>query len=219
VAYRGRGWAYYNLGNSDRAISDYNKAIKLDSEDAVVYYNRGLAYADLGDYDPAIADYSEAIELGHDPLSWPYYSRAVAYYNQGNYERAVANYKRVIELDPDHALTHNNLAWTLAYDLDTNYQEALTYARRSVELNPQAYNHDTLALVYYKLEQYEKALEHYNMALSLDTEHTSSYKGRGDVYLALDNIEATLSDYETYLSLAPPGPERAEIEGKIKSLQ
>ena len=111
------------------------------------------------------------------------------------------------------------MAWALAYHLDADYETALEHAQRSVELNPESYTHDTLALVYYKLEQYEKALEHYDIALDLDPEQAESCKGRGEVYLAMGNEEAALADYEMYLSLAPPGPQRDEVEQIVETLR
>ena len=51
----------------DRAIADFDQAIKLDPNCAVAYHDRGLAYRDKGDNDRAIADFDQAIKL--DPKS------------------------------------------------------------------------------------------------------------------------------------------------------
>ena len=55
------GSAYANKGQYDRAIADFDEAIKLDPEYALSFYNRGCAYAMKGQHDRAIADYDEAI--------------------------------------------------------------------------------------------------------------------------------------------------------------
>ena len=54
-------------GDHDRAIADFNAAIRLDSKSAAAYYGRGVAYHRKRDLNNAIADYSEAIH----PLSGP----------------------------------------------------------------------------------------------------------------------------------------------------
>lgn len=45
-----RGNVYSYNGDYDRAIQDYDQAIRLNSSDAKTFYNRGAAYQDKGDY-------------------------------------------------------------------------------------------------------------------------------------------------------------------------
>ena len=59
----------------DEAISDLNKAIKLDAHFAYAYYNRANLYALSGKLPEAFNDYTKAIELN------PHF--AEAYYNRG----------------------------------------------------------------------------------------------------------------------------------------
>ena len=49
-------------GQFDRAIADFDEAIRLNPS-ADAFYNRGNAYAELGQYDRAIADFDKAIRL------------------------------------------------------------------------------------------------------------------------------------------------------------
>ena len=63
-AYITRGGAYYDLGQYERAIQDYNEAIRLDPKDADAYYNRGIAYGKLGRSVEAERDIAKAEEIG-----------------------------------------------------------------------------------------------------------------------------------------------------------
>src|SRR5262249_3139145 len=56
-----RATAYQRKGDLDRAIQDYNQAIKLDQGSAIAYYNRGVAYGAKRDWDRAVQDYDQAI--------------------------------------------------------------------------------------------------------------------------------------------------------------
>ena len=48
TAYNNRGAGYHEQGDNDRAIADYNEAIRLDPKDALAYDNRGNASAAQG---------------------------------------------------------------------------------------------------------------------------------------------------------------------------
>jgi len=143
------------------------------------------------------------------------YDQALAYYSLGEFEEAISLYEEVIALHPKHSSALNNLAWTLAYNLDTDYEIALDYVLQSVELSPNKYNHDTLALVQLKLDQYQNAIFHYNIALFFDDTYTLSYRGRGDAYYEIGDLEAALSDYKRYLALEPYADDRGEIESRF----
>ena len=63
AAYNSRGIAYYNKGDNDRAIADYNEALRLDPNYAAAYLGRGNAYYLKGDYARARADWEKALQL------------------------------------------------------------------------------------------------------------------------------------------------------------
>ena len=50
-------------GDTDRAIADFDQAIKLDPKDAIALNNRGFAWRIKGDIARAAADYEQAIKL------------------------------------------------------------------------------------------------------------------------------------------------------------
>ena len=56
--------AYYYLGQYERAIEDYDEAIRIDPEYGKAYYNRGIAYEILGQQPRAERDFERAKELG-----------------------------------------------------------------------------------------------------------------------------------------------------------
>jgi Flp pilus assembly protein TadD len=54
-------------GDQDKAIADYNEAIRLKPENARAYFNRGIAYQAKGDLDKAEQDFAKAKALGYVP--------------------------------------------------------------------------------------------------------------------------------------------------------
>jgi Tfp pilus assembly protein PilF len=82
-----QGKKYTSVETADKAISNYNKAIKINPKFVKAYNNRGIAYAWKKQYDLAIADFTKAIEL--DPKNGKAYNnRAVIYSFQGETDKA-----------------------------------------------------------------------------------------------------------------------------------
>jgi tetratricopeptide (TPR) repeat protein len=62
--YAQRGFAYLGKKNFDLAIADYDKAIRLNPNNAKAVSNRGLAYQGKGDTTRANADFEAARQIG-----------------------------------------------------------------------------------------------------------------------------------------------------------
>jgi hypothetical protein len=100
--YFNQGVAHGLKGEPDAAISDYEKSIRLDSENASVFINRGKARATKGDLDQAIVDYDKAISMDPDD-ALAYNNRCFAQDKKGNFDAAIADCTRAIALEPTFA--------------------------------------------------------------------------------------------------------------------
>jgi tetratricopeptide (TPR) repeat protein len=88
---------YGDIGQRERAIADYDEAIRLDPKYATAYYNRGVIYGDIGQRERAIADYDEAIRL--DPtLAQAWFNKGAVYANIGRLQEALACFERAYQL-------------------------------------------------------------------------------------------------------------------------
>ena len=130
-AYYNRGIAYEKKGEYDRAIADYDTAIKLNPKNATAYNNRGIAYSKKGEYDRAIADYDTAIKLNPN-YAMTYSNRGVAYDGKGQYDRAIADYDMAIKLNPKYARAYNNRG--NAYEKKGDRDKAIADYRKVLEL-------------------------------------------------------------------------------------
>jgi lipoprotein NlpI len=83
----------------DRAIVDYDAALKIDPKLADAFHGRGTAWAHKGDPDRAIADFDTALRLNPKDAA-PLLARAVEWTVKGDYQRALADYDAVQRVDP-----------------------------------------------------------------------------------------------------------------------
>jgi tetratricopeptide (TPR) repeat protein len=104
TAFDNRGVAYRQKGEYDRALLDYEQAIRLNPSNANAYNNRGIIYRIKGEYARAIADYDEAIWLKHGDFPAAYYNRALAYADKGEYGLSLRDFEFVMRVNPSNAL-------------------------------------------------------------------------------------------------------------------
>ena len=160
-AYEGRGQAWAEKGDNDRAIADYTKAIVIDPKDAGAYYSRGNAWYNKSDYDKAIADYTKTIEINPKVVE-VYILRGASWDAKGDYDKAIADFTKAIEINPKAVEAYNGLAWLLATCRNDRYRDgkrAIALAEKAVKLEETANRLDTLAAAYAEAGRFQEAVK------------------------------------------------------------
>ena len=83
LVYNDRGNAYAKLGRYQRAIDDFNEAIRRNPANFYSYNYRGIVYAKLGQDQRAMNDFNQAVRLNPDYAD-SYHNRALFYLNLKN---------------------------------------------------------------------------------------------------------------------------------------
>ncbi len=93
------GVSNLNTGKPEKALEDFNRAIKIDPQLAGGYLGRANTLNTMGRYEESIEDYDTVLEI--DPkLANAYINRGSAYSHLGEYEKAIADYEKGLGLDP-----------------------------------------------------------------------------------------------------------------------
>ena len=71
MAYCGRGNAYEEKAEHDKAMADYAEAIRLAPKLARAYFRRGIAYDAKGEKAKAEEDFAQAKKLGYKGKDGP----------------------------------------------------------------------------------------------------------------------------------------------------
>lgn len=92
-----RADAFHNNKDFNKALADYNQAIKIDPGNADFYYYRGQLYIDWENNVLALKDLDKAIEI--DPKDFHYFRlRGVVYAQQKDFPKALKDANKAIEL-------------------------------------------------------------------------------------------------------------------------
>lgn len=102
LACQNRGNIYHVKGDYDRALRDYEQAIRLDPANPGAYINRALTLVEHGDFEAALKDYDEAIRI--DPTKYKaFYGRSFAHVQLGNFDDAWRDISETLRLNPKFA--------------------------------------------------------------------------------------------------------------------
>lgn len=201
IALRNSGDDYAKKGDLDRAIADYDEAIRLDPTYPATFRARGETYGSKGEFDRAIADFTEAIRL--DPnYALAYAQRALTYFLRADYDRSIADSNKAIELNP------KNAAWLSgrgdAYLATGENARAVSDYSEAIRLNPadkETYN--SRANAYRNAGDSGHAIADYTDAVRLDPKFVGPYYNRGVVAL-YGGLEAkALDDFKHVIRLDP----------------
>jgi tetratricopeptide (TPR) repeat protein len=90
----------------------------------------------------------------------------------GRYEQSAKLYQKIIELESQNVVAINNLAWIMCEHLK-QFQQALQLAKKGIELAPDyADLIDTRGMVYYRLNDFEKAIQDFSRCVELYPDST-----------------------------------------------
>jgi tetratricopeptide (TPR) repeat protein len=200
-AHNSRGIAYFSKGETDRAMRDFDEAIRLKPKAPVLLYNRGFASYSKGDYDRAIQDYDEAIGI------FPKYMLAIndrgnAYYRKGDYDRAIRSYDDAIRLNPKIAVAYANRA--NAYRMKADYDRAIRDFDDAIRLDPKDSGIiRSRGQLYAEKGDYNRAMGDLNEAIRLKTDDAESYNTRGFIYKQQDENDSAIRDLDQAIKLQP----------------
>lgn len=209
-------------GDFERALENFDRAIKLkpDYEDA--YNNRASIRHELRNYAGAIEDCTEAILL--NPNRAVYHNNlGIISYSSNDYRGAQADHTRATQINSGDAQAYNNRGFArlrlgdlqgalkdFTQAIEPNPNDALDDYTQAPRLNPKTFYY--LGVIHSRLGNKEKALEDFTKAIELKRHFAEAYQNRGIVHYELGYSQKADVDFHNAKNLY-------RVQGKEENYQ
>lgn len=221
-AYNRRGESRAKAGDDQRALTDFETAVRLNGAWRAIH-NRGVSYAAAGRMEEAAADFDRTIQL-NPRYTNAYYNRAELRYRRDDYMGAIEDYSQAIKLGPPDAAMYNGRGHAF-YRME-RFGDALRDYGESIKLDPS--NPDPLINrgdTHADLGQYGEAAADYRAAVKVAPENARAFQAAAwlmatcpdgqyrDQSLAIDAAKRAIElEGETFRNLSTLAAAQASAE-------
>lgn len=197
--YHQAGVSHYDLGEYEKAIESYKRALELKPDFGESYYYLGMAYGSLGKYKEAINAYNRAVAI-RPAYAAAYHNLGHAYSNLKKYEKAIWALRKAIHYEPENIEAY--FALGNAYFDSGKEAKAFDTFEAAIQREPDnPYSYYKLGLLYLPAGLYARAMDAFTQAISRDPRYADAYFNRAYTYLFLGRGESAAADARTYLAL------------------
>jgi tetratricopeptide (TPR) repeat protein len=216
---------------TDRALADFDEAIRLDPKPGGVYYNRGLAHVRKRQWDRALADFHEVTRRSLSDKFWAgagLQSRADCLAMAGRIEQAEQAYQECLKLDPGRG--HQVLV-SRAWSIDRprgDYDAALEKLDLVAAHSGMIFQFLERGLIHMRLGKPDSALADFNEVLNRvkarpDWFTAPDYHprwlalmlGRGEAYLLKGDLDRAMADGNEAVRFAPRSAEARLLRARV----
>ncbi len=199
-AYVARAGCYEVLGEKEKAIADYERAIVFMPKEKELYCKAGRLYLELGDYTNADKKYKKVLEMDDKYVDAIDGMIGVLHKTQ-RYHEALKYCETALD-EKKTAVNYFNLALTLdslkSYvEAEKNYKQAKYYDSKYIIA------YVGLSNVQLKLKKEEEALKTCEAALLKSPENIDILTARSSVYAAKNDLQLAVNDISKVLASKP----------------
>lgn len=200
-------------GRNDEAIALMRKAIAKDGRNAALQVNLGMALSMKGDVDGASKAFDEAIRL--DPSSGINYVTYADHLARANRkEEAVAKLKQGEKLAAQDAGTLASVA--LAYKSMKDFKSCVAVLDKAVGLRDLAELRIYRGTCKLGLKDLPGATTEFKDAIVKEPNNAVAHYSLGNALADQKDFAGAIPEWETYLKLAPEGPQAKAAQKRIQ---
>jgi tetratricopeptide (TPR) repeat protein len=211
--YRGN-FALYALGESDKAIELYRRALKIDPDFVLARYDLAVTYRGMGEVDKAIAEYEKVLKIN------PRFPEALSnlggqYFRKGDVKQAVAHFQKAIEVYPNFIQALSNLG--AALNKLGQSKQALPHLKKALSLDPEfAVAYFNLGNAHFGAGNLDEAETAFNSAVEKGVDFLSLHWKLHEIHLKKGQRNQAIEQLHIILQMDPQHP---DAQKKLKELQ
>lgn len=208
-----------DLGRLEDAKKHLRNLISIDPSDMRSYIAYGSVLSEAKSFREMADNYDMAVQaIGVLPVRshWNiFYQRGIAYERLKEWEKAEPNFKRALDLYPKQPQVMNYLGYSWI-DMNIHLDEGMDLIREAVRLRPNdGYIVDSLGWAYYRLGDYENAVEELERAVEIRPGDPTINDHLGDAYWRAGRKIEARYQWERSLTMEPELTEIPKIKAKI----
>lgn len=209
------GNTYLSSGQWDKAITEYEQALRIDPADPLAFLGLAKVYQSTGEVEQAITNYSKTVANSPD-REWPRLYLAKAYVAKGQmaeereaYNKALEAYRQAFDLAPDDPEVHDALIQAYLALGDQYFEQGLLFQviaayEKATELDPNNIQvYWKLAEVYETLSRTDDAMAEYARIVERWPDRADAHFRLGQAYEAGGDVEKAVAEYERAVELEP----------------
>ncbi|WP_460218777.1 tetratricopeptide repeat protein [Psychroserpens sp. MEBiC05023] len=213
VAWHQLGRQYFTTKDYDKALAAFEFAIISDDSFVGAYLEKGKVLEKKKLYHEAIDNYKITLALD-EPTSFALLRIGYCYEKLGEDDLAVQYFYKTVHEDP--LLDKGWIAITKFYNKQKNYQKALFYINKAINIDAENVIYWKLyAQINLRLNFLEEAERGFKKTLDLGNYELQTWLSRADVLIKLGEYEASVLNL---IQAAEFHPETAEIEFRLAGL-
>lgn len=175
----------------NEAKDSFTAAINMDPNLVEAYVNRASVNTKLGDNDAAIADLDMVNKLDpKDEQSW--LKNGDLNFGKEEYKKASAKYAGYLNLEPKELVVYDKIIICLKNIED--YEKALTYAKKKLDVKETPETHFEIANLYYILKNYKSAETSYRAAIEESANNMDYHNGLALALYFQDRYDAAIEE-------------------------
>jgi Flp pilus assembly protein TadD len=188
------GDAYYNQGNHQLALMEYNKFLQLNPDNNRVRYKKGLVLLKGRMDEGAIREFKGVINK--DPThALAFQGLGQACFRLKKYDDAIKHLSKAVEIDSTLWKAYNLLG--IIYDYQEKYNLATRQYNNAIKLKPRDGSlYNNLGVSYSLMGEYDKAVRSFNQALKFNAADAKIYNNLGLVLSKLGKYRLAMEAFK-----------------------